>query len=88
MLYSSSDPVPDSLSNDASANSYPPFIAVDSAVVQRIMSELDALEEQEEEGNVTEFIESNHHTHWFPAPSALVGALVKALCCKTDGSPV
>ncbi|KAJ6594078.1 transcription factor Tfb4 [Mycena capillaripes] len=62
MLYSSSDPAPD-LSTDMNANSYPPFQAVDSAVVQRIMVELDALEEREEE-----------------APSALVGALAKALC--------
>ncbi|KAJ6587089.1 TFIIH subunit Tfb4/p34 [Mycena vulgaris] len=63
MLYSSSDPVPDSLSTDTNANSYPPFNVVDSTVVQRIMSELDSLEQHEEE-----------------APSALVGALVKALC--------
>ncbi|KAJ7680574.1 transcription factor Tfb4-domain-containing protein [Mycena polygramma] len=62
MLYSSSDPASD-LSTDMNANSYPPFQAVDSAVVQRVMAELDVLEEQEEE-----------------APSALVGALAKALC--------
>ncbi|KAJ7497468.1 TFIIH subunit Tfb4/p34 [Mycena latifolia] len=63
MLYSSSDPVPDSLSTDVNANSYPPFNVVDSTVVQRITSELDSLEEHEEK-----------------APTALVGALVKALC--------
>ncbi|KAJ7287826.1 TFIIH subunit Tfb4/p34 [Mycena rebaudengoi] len=62
LLYSSSDPVPDSIA-DANSNSYPPFHAVDSTVVQRIMSELDSLKESEEE-----------------APSALVGAVVKALC--------
>ncbi|KAJ7446236.1 transcription factor Tfb4 [Mycena galericulata] len=63
MLYSSSDPVPDSLATDTDANAYPPFTVVDSTVVQRIMAELDSLEEKDEE-----------------APSALVGALAKALC--------
>ncbi|KAJ7178361.1 TFIIH subunit Tfb4/p34 [Mycena crocata] len=63
LLYSSSSPAPDSVSSDTNSNSYPPFNAVDSAVVQRILSELDSLTEDEEE-----------------APSALVGALAKALC--------
>ncbi|KAJ7902075.1 transcription factor Tfb4-domain-containing protein [Mycena olivaceomarginata] len=47
------------------ANAYPPFQAVDSAVVQRITAELDALELRDDEEE---------------APSALVGALAKALC--------
>ncbi|KAJ7859736.1 TFIIH subunit Tfb4/p34 [Mycena leptocephala] len=64
MLYSSSEPAPDVLSDETiDSNAYPPFQAVDSAVVQRIMAELDVLEKVEEE-----------------APSALVGALAKALC--------
>ncbi|KAJ7772530.1 TFIIH subunit Tfb4/p34 [Mycena maculata] len=64
LLYASSAPIPDGLAPDTnSANAYPPFNAVDAAVVQRITAELDALPEQDEE-----------------APSALVGALAKALC--------
>lgn len=46
MLYSSSDPLPDAQAASTNANSYPPFHAVDSAVVQRIMTELDLLEDQ------------------------------------------
>lgn len=51
MLYSSSEPAPDVLSDETiDSNAYPPFQAVDSAVVQRIMAELDVLEKVEEEG--------------------------------------
>ncbi|KAJ7647123.1 transcription factor Tfb4-domain-containing protein [Roridomyces roridus] len=60
MLYSS-DTALDSVATDANPNAYPPFAAVDSAVVQHIMKELDSLEDEE-------------------APSALVGAIAKALC--------
>ncbi|KAF8210537.1 TFIIH subunit Tfb4/p34 [Mycena galopus ATCC 62051] len=63
LLYSSSEPV--SPTETINADAYPPFQAVDSAVVQRIMAELDALELREDEEE---------------APSALVGALAKALC--------
>ncbi|KAF7376350.1 Transcriptional factor [Mycena sanguinolenta] len=69
LLYSSSEPAvspsadTESAMNDA--NAYPPFQMVDSAVVRRIMAELDALEVREDEEE---------------APSALVGALAKALC--------
>ncbi|KAJ6499071.1 transcription factor Tfb4-domain-containing protein [Mycena sanguinolenta] len=68
LLYSSSsEPASPSADTDAmnDANAYPPFQAVDSAVVRRIMAELDALEVREDEEE---------------APSALVGALAKALC--------
>ncbi|KAJ7188011.1 TFIIH subunit Tfb4/p34 [Mycena filopes] len=63
MLYSSSDPLPDAQSANTNSNSFPPFQAVDSAVVERIMAELDLLEQQED-----------------PGPSAMVGAIAKALC--------
>jgi transcription initiation factor TFIIH subunit 3 len=49
MLYSSTNPVTDNVPQ-ADANSYPAFKVVDSAVVQRIMDELDALGDPDEEG--------------------------------------
>ncbi|KAJ7045748.1 TFIIH subunit Tfb4/p34 [Mycena alexandri] len=70
MLYSSSDPLPDAQSTNTNANSYPPFHAVDSAVVQRIMTELDSLEDQSRRAEL-DLLE---------APSAMVGAIAKALC--------
>ncbi|KAJ7594286.1 TFIIH subunit Tfb4/p34 [Mycena floridula] len=62
MLYSSTDAPVDSFSPDA--NSYRPFKLVNSTIVGKIMSELEALEKLDEE----------------EAPCALVGALTKALC--------
>ncbi|KAJ7072157.1 transcription factor Tfb4 [Mycena amicta] len=66
LLYASTEPVSDFVST---GNAYPPFNAVDSTVVQRIMTELDRLESAAEQG--ADILE---------APTALVGALTKALC--------
>ncbi|KAJ7268761.1 TFIIH subunit Tfb4/p34 [Mycena haematopus] len=65
LLYSSSEPASLSPESSMDANAFPPFQAVDSAVVQRIMAELDALELREDEEE---------------APTALVSAFAKALC--------
>lgn len=64
MLYSSSQAPEHPLSADA--NSYLPFKTVDSTVVNKIMTELDALDANSER-----------------LPSSIVGALTKALCCKS-----
>ncbi|KAJ7747340.1 transcription factor Tfb4 [Mycena metata] len=78
MLYSSSDPLPDAQAASTNANSYPPFHAVDSAVVQRIMTELDLLEDQNLRAERAELdlLEKREDE----APSAIVGAIAKALC--------
>nr|GAT43011.1 transcriptional factor [Mycena chlorophos] len=65
MLYSSTEPPTNWVSSDTTGNAYPPFNAVDSTVVQRISAELERLESPEGEE---------------VPPSALVGALTKALC--------
>ncbi|KAK7005746.1 transcriptional factor [Favolaschia claudopus] len=65
LLYSSTDPVSPSTEASMNANAYPPFQVVDSTIAQRVMKELDELEQREDEEE---------------APSALVGALAKALC--------
>ncbi|KAF8894042.1 TFIIH subunit Tfb4/p34 [Infundibulicybe gibba] len=45
MLYSSTDPVPDTIVVEA--DSYPPFKLVNSTVMRRIVEELDALQDEE-----------------------------------------
>ncbi|KAF7321708.1 ATP-dependent DNA helicase [Mycena kentingensis (nom. inval.)] len=65
LLYASTEPVPDYASTNSTGNAYPPFAALDSTIVQRVMTELDRLDNRDEGEE---------------APSALVGALTKALC--------
>jgi transcription initiation factor TFIIH subunit 3 len=88
-LYTSTDGVGSSNGSTAveptpDANSYQPFKVVDSAVVARIVAELDALRDDEEERTFHwSFFDIIFCTYLSPCiePPALVGALTKALCC-------
>ena len=82
MLYSSSDPVDRDQVIDP--NSYLPFKLVDSIIVTRIMKEMDDLGDLQEEG-YSPVERSISSTHGLAAPTSLVGALTKALCCKKSG---
>ena len=82
MLYSSSDPVDRDQVIDP--NSYLPFKLVDSIIVTRIMKELDDLGDLQEEGG-SPAERSISSAHGLVAPTSLVGALTKALCCKKSG---
>jgi len=82
MLYSSSDPVDRDQVIDP--NSYLPFKLVDSIIVTRIMKEMDDLGDPQEEGYCPAE-PSISSTHDLVAPTSLVGALTKALCCKESG---
>ena len=66
MLYASSDPLEHATSITVDANSYPPFKLLDTSLVHAIAAELDLLDASHDERR--------------DAPSALVGALTKALC--------
>lgn len=82
MLYSSTDSIADD-EQDYDADSYPAFKTVDCTIVRKIMDELDALGDPEEEGKCFNAgIILCSLTVSTSAPCALVGALTKALCCQ------
>ncbi|KAJ2916756.1 hypothetical protein MD484_g3611, partial [Candolleomyces efflorescens] len=71
MLYASSDVVEHAAPITVDANSYPPFKLLDTSLVHAITAEFDALDVSHGADGPTSAAES---------PSALVGALIKALC--------
>lgn len=84
MLYSSLD-ADSGNGNDppADANSYRPFKVVNSVVTSNIQRELDLLSGLTEERALCAPASQFALSTLLPAPVALVGALTKALCCKT-----
>ena len=72
MLYASSDVVEHAAPITVDANSYPPFKLLDTSLVHAITAEFDALDVSHGADGPMSAAES---------PSALVGALTKALCC-------
>lgn len=70
--------------NVADANTYLPFKLVDNAVTKRIVEELDALPDAEEEGMVQCTL-TRLFIHCQQAPCQLVGSLTKALCRTFTG---
>lgn len=79
LLYSSANSPSETPSNDA--NSFPPFKMVDSTIMHNIVQQLDALDQGLDEEGLPSLLCLNY-SHILSAPSALVGALTKALCCK------
>lgn len=79
MLYASSDP--QNQSQPIDSNAYQPFKLLDSTVVSRISHELDHLSREDSEGSHGLYSINFLLAHQCTAPSALVGALTKALCC-------
>ena len=80
MLYASSDP--QNQSQPIDSNAYQPFKLLDSTVVSSISHELDQLSQEDSEGSHGLYSIIFLLAHQCTAPSALVGALTKALCCR------